>query len=311
MGGCRLPPSQPPLHRHGSDFITDPIQAGPRVRVRRWFRLGLRSLMVLVLIVGGGLGWFVRQSHEQRDAVAAIGQAGGHVVYDWDWGSATRREASGGQGRWQGWLINLLGPESVGTIKSVGFSGGKAADALMARVGRFRELAALHLNGSQGVTDAGLAHLRNLTEMRELDLSFTGVQGSGLECLKGMWWLEQLNLIKIPVENQVLIEIAGLRSLEKLDLTGKNLTDAGLAHFKGLTNLKWLQVIGGPLTSAGLVHLQRMTRLEVLSMPRTQVESLQPVAHLKGILSLNLIKTRMDDAGLAPVGVMPGWNPSP
>ncbi len=103
------------------------------------------SLMVLVLIVGGGLGWFVRQFHEQRDAVAAIGQAGGRVVYDWDWGTAARRRASGGLSRWQGWLINRLGPDSVGTIKSVDFTAGKATDALMARVGRFRQLAALLL----------------------------------------------------------------------------------------------------------------------------------------------------------------------
>jgi hypothetical protein len=36
--------------------------------------------MVLVLIVGGGLGWFVRRATVQRDAVEAITAAGGSVT---------------------------------------------------------------------------------------------------------------------------------------------------------------------------------------------------------------------------------------
>jgi hypothetical protein len=36
--------------------------------------------MVLVLIVGGGLGWFIRRATVQRGAVKAITAAGGSVV---------------------------------------------------------------------------------------------------------------------------------------------------------------------------------------------------------------------------------------
>ena len=39
---------------------------------RRFLRLSVRGLIVLVLVIGAGLGWLVRSAHIQRDAVAAI-----------------------------------------------------------------------------------------------------------------------------------------------------------------------------------------------------------------------------------------------
>ena len=42
-------------------------------------------MMILVLVVGSVLGWFARRARVQRDAVAAIKQAGGVVFYKWQW----------------------------------------------------------------------------------------------------------------------------------------------------------------------------------------------------------------------------------
>jgi hypothetical protein len=49
---------------------------------RRFLRFGVRGLVVLVLVIGAGLGWVVRQIHIHRDAVAAIKHAEGSVKYD-------------------------------------------------------------------------------------------------------------------------------------------------------------------------------------------------------------------------------------
>jgi hypothetical protein len=54
-------------------------------RWRRYLRLSVRGLIVLVLAIGAGLGWIVHEAHVQRDAVAAIRKAGGSVTYDWAW----------------------------------------------------------------------------------------------------------------------------------------------------------------------------------------------------------------------------------
>jgi hypothetical protein len=44
-------------------------------------RFSVRGLIVLVLLVGGWLGWIVRNARIQREAVAAIERAGRHVAY--------------------------------------------------------------------------------------------------------------------------------------------------------------------------------------------------------------------------------------
>ena len=48
------------------------------------------------------------------------------------------------------------------------------------------------------VTDAGLVHLKGLTALEQLDLSYTRVTGSGLEHLNGSTALQQLDLSRIP-----------------------------------------------------------------------------------------------------------------
>ena len=47
---------------------------------RAYLRLSLRSLIVIVLLIGGTLGWIVHQAKVQHEAVATITRAGG-VVY--------------------------------------------------------------------------------------------------------------------------------------------------------------------------------------------------------------------------------------
>lgn len=46
---------------------------------QRLLRPSVRGLIVLVLVVGAGLGWLVRCAQIQREAVAAIQNAGGLV----------------------------------------------------------------------------------------------------------------------------------------------------------------------------------------------------------------------------------------
>jgi len=48
---------------------------------RRFLRFSVRWMIVIVLVIGGWLGWLVRNARIQRDAVAAITKAGGDVIY--------------------------------------------------------------------------------------------------------------------------------------------------------------------------------------------------------------------------------------
>jgi hypothetical protein len=51
---------------------------------RRYLRISLRELIVIVLVLGSALGWIVQRAKVQRDAVAAIERAGGSVKYEWE-----------------------------------------------------------------------------------------------------------------------------------------------------------------------------------------------------------------------------------
>jgi hypothetical protein len=52
---------------------------------KRFLRLSVRDLIVVVLVMGAWPGWLVRSAQIQREAVAAITRAGGSVRYSSEW----------------------------------------------------------------------------------------------------------------------------------------------------------------------------------------------------------------------------------
>jgi hypothetical protein len=69
-------------------MISDPLDDPVPHPWRRYLRFSARGLIVLVLLIGGGLGWVVRSVRSariQRGAVAAIVRGGGSVKYNWEW----------------------------------------------------------------------------------------------------------------------------------------------------------------------------------------------------------------------------------
>jgi hypothetical protein len=83
----------------------------------RYLRFRVRGLIVVVLLVGCWLGWIVRNARIQREAVAAIKNAGGSVMYDWEWQSGRRNR--GGKPRAAKWLVNTLGVDYFGDVTYV------------------------------------------------------------------------------------------------------------------------------------------------------------------------------------------------
>jgi internalin A len=75
----------------------------------------MRALMMLALVPGCGPGWIVRRAHFQRDAVAALKRAGGHVWYDWysdDHGFFIKDLPPG----WPKWLVDRIGVDYFGDV---------------------------------------------------------------------------------------------------------------------------------------------------------------------------------------------------
>ena len=99
-----------------------------------------------------------------------------------------------------------------------------------------------------------LACLRELAQLRELDLWKTRIGDSGLRHLRGLTRLNRLDLGHCNISDAGLQAIAGLSELEELDLWKTKISDAGLQRLAGLTQLRLLSLWTTRIHSAGLAH---------------------------------------------------------
>jgi CheY-like chemotaxis protein len=127
------------------------------------------------------------------------------------------------------------------------------------------------------VTDEGLAHVAQLTDLEELHLDHTAVSDAGIRLL------------------------VGLHRLRILDLKGTQVTDAGLAHLRSLTALQGLYLTRTAVTNEGLRHLAALRDLRILILWETAVSDagLHHLHGLKRLGELILWSTRVTPKGVA------------
>lgn len=181
------------------------------------------------------LGWFgmrMRRAEMQRRAVAAIQRTTQTIDYDY------QLEGNGKLSpRFVAWLADYLGHDFFESVVAVRFRSRRDATRIVVcNFGATLEGDSFDRNETQ-ITDAGLAHLRELAELRQLDLHDTQVTNIGLEPLRG------------------------LRRLELLNLSGTHVTDEGLRHLNGLTELKHLDLRNTRVTGQGVLQLREALRL--------------------------------------------------
>jgi hypothetical protein len=133
-------------------------------RRARYVRISVRAFIVVVLAMGAGLGWIVRRSHVQRDAVVAITKAGGLVEYEWEIHSTNIKPKPW----WPKCLMEWVGVDHFGNVVYVDFRRGVRDEDLI-HVSRLDRLQHVEVCG-QGVTDAGLVNLHALPQLELLSL---------------------------------------------------------------------------------------------------------------------------------------------
>jgi internalin A len=267
-----------------------------RLGWRRFLRFSVRGLVVVVLVIGAGLGWFVRGARIQREAVAAITKAGGSVYYDWEWSDG--KHIPTGRPWAPKWLTDRVGVDYFGHVTQACL-GAKETDATLLKVGRLCQLRELNLNQSS-VTDAGLQQLDGLTDLNTLCLGSTQITDSGLVHLKRLTKISRLVLSSTRVTNAGLVHLSRLTNLSTLELEDTQVSNDGLAQLRGLTNLICLTLDSTHVSDAGLANLKGMTDLVVLYFRNTQVTD-AGLVHLKGLTklsSLYLSNTQVSDAGM-------------
>jgi hypothetical protein len=204
---------------------------------RRCLRFSTRTLIVLVLITGGGMGWTIRNARDQFAAVKAIQASGGNVSYEWEWKNGV--SVPDGKPWWPKWLSKRIGVDYLTSV---------------ARVVIFL-----------GCTDKELIHIGRLGGVDTLSLPGARVSDAGLTNLEGLWRLRTLNLWGNKVTDAGLVHLGGLTQLRWLCLDQTGVTDLGLKQLATLRNLETLSVEQTKVTEAGAAELRRaLPRLKII-----------------------------------------------
>ncbi len=279
---------------------------------RRRLALSLRTLMILVLIVGGFLGWQARRASLQRQAVAVITAAGGRVQYDY------AVEARKKSGKWindpphpwaPDWLRRSVGPEYFQDVAWVFLNNKNPVEEIKHDPKLFETVALLdRVEMLQTIRypldNADFARLMAMPRLKEVTLLFVDVTDEGLACLESSPAIESLVLRAKPdtITVRGLERIARQPRINRLELTQVDLTDpADLAPLAKLTRLENLMLMNSPTDDACLNYLANLTELNKLDLRRTQVTDagVDRLAKLPKLQVVLIDGSKLTEVGLA------------
>ncbi len=143
---------------------------------RRWYQFRLRTLLLAILVLSLPLSWFawrMKQARRQKEAVAAIYELGGYMVYE----GGPRIEPPSSL------LRTLLGNEFFDKVEEVHLDRSEVTDTELGCLCCLKDAKCLWLD-SDNITDAGLEHLRGLTALEDLTIFSSQITDAGLEHLK-------------------------------------------------------------------------------------------------------------------------------
>jgi internalin A len=272
-------------------------------RPRKRLRLTLGVMMLLVLVIGGGLGWIAYTARVQREAVAAIlKQPRASVRYHWENPPGTKGPAAKPPG--PKWLRDALGADVFDTVVDVNLSSPVNEEQVLHDVGKLVDLERLYFIGSdKPLSTSAIAEIRPLLRLRRLTVTHVANVDDFFPYLRDKTRLERLQLEGSQPTDADMANLAGLTKLELLYVGGKNVTDRGFAHLSGMTKLKRLTMREARLTT--LEPLRAMRLLENLHMTCAEptkggprVTSLEPLRDKPKLEWIYLEASTIDDRGL-------------
>jgi internalin A len=208
--------------------------------------------------------------------------------------------------------------EESGRVVGIDLSGTQATDDDQKLLSGFKALRTLNLFNTK-ITGPGLAHLKGLDRLEELDLSWPllgyadavgdsyrprPLDEESLKHLKGLPALRSLNLEYTQLSEEGLQLLGELKTLRDLDLNLVRVTDKGLRHLQGLTELTRLYLRNAPVTDRAAATLGRLEKLRKLGVSGTRIgdAGLRQLKRLAFLEELDVSGTHVTDAGLAHLG---------
>ena len=149
----------------------------------------------------------------------------------------------------------------------------QATDEGLRQIGKMRGLEMLLIWDARLVTDAGVAHLKDLENLKDIHISESNLTDDSLALLSGLPKMESMSLQGNHFSDDGLARLKGQNRLKGLYIgrSGLRITDAGLAYLKGFEKLELLDVQNSDVTAKGLEQLSGLPNLKELWLSQTKV----------------------------------------
>ena len=275
---------------------------------RRWLQISVRTLLVIVLACCVLLAvWTSRARRQEAIVRKVIGLGGGYVTYVHEV-DASGKAVADPVPPGPAWLRGLMGDQALFQLYSIG-SGGLEDDDLEV-LAEFPTIQRLQLG--ERLTDAGIAHLARLKNLRLLDTESWGITDQGVKSLAALERLEFLNLNYALVTDRGLESLAGLENLTYLNLWNTQVTADGVAGLRAKLPRVKVDPRSFPAAAEEREIVQELIRAGIrfeadkdgwiedvhLFGPRIGDESLAIVQRLQRVKTLFLLNTRVTTAGI-------------
>src|SRR5262245_22213218 len=147
----------------------------------------------------------------------------------------------------------------------------KLDDKAAAELKGLKHVGKLTVEDASKLTDKSLAVIGTWSELRELSLTKPGITNAGMAPIKGLKQLRKLYLIDAKVYDSGVAVLKTLDRLEELDLSGSGITNAAGATFKDLPDLTLLAVNKTKFGDTGAAYLKELKSLKKLEAINTDV----------------------------------------
>ncbi len=139
-------------------------------------------------------------------------------------------------------------------------------DGMMDDVAAIRTLKRLSVHHTFGVTDAGLALLKNHPSLEEIYINNRKITDAGV---KHLLTIPNLRKVHIggddgPLTDDALKQVSAIPKLRALHISCPKFTDSGLKFLVGAPELEELIVDCTSITNSGLVHIAAIPKLKRL-----------------------------------------------
>lgn len=251
------------------------------MRLRRFFRFRLFSLLIVFTVLALWMGYVARKADQQRKTISLFDQQ--DLYYAFDYQCQPNESGIGnvnGQLDVYPWLRNTLGDEY---FREIGYVRADDADAETLRtVFICTNLLGLRVS-SDHLTDDDFHDLRKLRDLIDFGVNSPNLSG------------EMLQYLSNPL---------GLR---RLSIESPRLTDAALRHIRKCENLRGLTLGGGNITSRGISEVAMLRQLRVLVIYDIKVsdESWKMLETIPKLDHLSVYRVELTDEGLAAIGRIP------